>query len=262
MVQSSRTVPPYRVPPTVLVAVATVWNRREAYWFLVAVIVPAACWSRYPALVPCMFAIVLFGALVFRYRRIASWVSMLRWGVIAHVETVDTALRGDRNLRLAHATGWNVQRRWYTGPLTESTVRYRAEDARGHLFVRDCRSPPVWCSHTRNNRLRRWSSATSPAICNWTARDAGRRRSRKISGCKHWRRSRCTATPWQASRSRSGIADGNRLPRLGNMPLIGGTFPKPGSRLPAGPTATTAIAYPQAMRPRGFGGNRSERRGR
>ena len=136
MVQSSRTVPPYRVPPTVLVAVATVWNRREAYWFLVAVIVPAACRSRYPALVPYMFAIVLFGALVFRYRRIASGVSMLRWGVIAHVETVDTALRGDRNLRLAHATGWNVQRRWYTGPLTESTVRYRAGDARGHLFVR------------------------------------------------------------------------------------------------------------------------------
>ncbi|MDI9932972.1 hypothetical protein QM588_21340 [Rhodococcus sp. IEGM 1354] len=136
MVQSSRTVPPYRVPPTVLIAAATVWNRREAYWFLVAVIVPAACWSRYPALVPYMFAIVLFGALVFRCRRIASWVSMLRWGVIAHVETVDTALRGDHNLRLAHATGWNVQRRWYTGPLTESTVRYRAGDARGHLFAR------------------------------------------------------------------------------------------------------------------------------
>ena len=136
MLQSSRTVPPHRVPPTVALAGATVWNRREAYWFLIAVIVPAACWSEYPTVVPYVFAIVLLGALVFRCRRIVWWVSMLRWGVIADVESVDTALRGDRNLRLAHATGWNVQRRWYTGVVTQSTVRYRAGEARGHLFVR------------------------------------------------------------------------------------------------------------------------------
>ncbi|MFI8567934.1 hypothetical protein ACIGGF_15380 [Rhodococcus sp. NPDC078407] len=136
MLQSVRTDPPHRVPPTVLVAGATVWNRREAYWFLIAVIVLAACWSRYPTQVPYVFAFVLLGALVFRCRSIAWWVSVLRWGVIADVETVDTALRGGRNLRLAHATGWNVQRRWYTGVITESAVRYRAGDARGHLFVR------------------------------------------------------------------------------------------------------------------------------
>ncbi|OZE92199.1 hypothetical protein CH302_24125 [Rhodococcus sp. 15-2388-1-1a] len=136
MLQSSRTVPPHRVPPTVALAGATVWNRREAYWFLIAVIVPAACWSRYPALVPYVFAIVLLGASTFRVGTIVRWMSMLRWGVIADVETVDTALRGDRNLRLAHATGWTVQRRWYTGIVTESAVRYRAGDARGHLFVR------------------------------------------------------------------------------------------------------------------------------
>ena len=136
MLQSVRTDPPHRVPPTVLLAGATVWNRREAYWFLIAVIVPAACWSRYPTQVPYVFAFVLLGALVFRCRSIAWWVSVLRWGVIADVETVDTALRGGRNLRLAHATGWNVQRRWYTGVITESAVRYRAGDARGHLFVR------------------------------------------------------------------------------------------------------------------------------
>ncbi|OZE80364.1 hypothetical protein CH305_12325 [Rhodococcus sp. 15-649-2-2] len=136
MLQSARTVPPHRVPSTAALAAATAWNRREAYWFLIAVIVPAACWSRYPELVPYLFAIVLFGALVCRWRRIGQWMSMLRWGVIADVETVDTALRGDRNLRLAHATGWNVQRRWYTGVVTESAVRYRAGEARGHLFVR------------------------------------------------------------------------------------------------------------------------------
>ncbi len=136
MLQSARTVPPHRVPSTAALAAATAWNRREAYWFLIAVIVPAACWSRYPALVPYMFAIVLLGALVLRCRRIGQWMSMLRWGVIADVETVDTALRGDRNLRLAHATGWNVQRRWYTGVVTESAVRYRVGDSCGHLFVR------------------------------------------------------------------------------------------------------------------------------
>ncbi|OZE32793.1 MULTISPECIES: hypothetical protein [unclassified Rhodococcus (in: high G+C Gram-positive bacteria)] len=136
MLQFSRTVPPHRVPPTVAITGAAVWNRREAYWFLVAVIVPAACWSRFPTMVPYVFAIVLLGAVVFRSRRIAWWASMLRWGLIADVETVDTAPRGDRNLRLAHATGWNVQRRWYTGVVTESTVRYRAGEARGHLFVR------------------------------------------------------------------------------------------------------------------------------
>ncbi|MDV6262633.1 hypothetical protein [Rhodococcoides yunnanense] len=136
MLQSARTVPPHRVPSTVVLAGATAWNRREAYWFLIAVIVPAACWSRYPALVPSVFAIVLLVALTLRARTIARWMSMLRWGAIADVETVDTALRGGRNLRLAHATGWNVQRRWYTGVVTESAVRYRAGEARGHLFVR------------------------------------------------------------------------------------------------------------------------------
>ncbi|MDI9896255.1 hypothetical protein QM797_16130 [Rhodococcus sp. IEGM 1381] len=136
MLQSAPTVPPHRVPSTVVLAGATAWKRREAYWFLVAVIVPAACWSRYPALVPYVFAIVLLVALTLRARTIARWMSMLRWGTIADVETVDTALRGDRNLRLAHATGWNVQRRWYTGVVTESAVRYRTGEARGHLFVR------------------------------------------------------------------------------------------------------------------------------
>ncbi|MGV8872032.1 MAG: hypothetical protein ACOH2Q_05875 [Rhodococcus sp. (in: high G+C Gram-positive bacteria)] len=136
MLQSVRTAPPHRVPPTVALAGATVWDRREACWFLVAVIVPAALWARYPALVPYVFAIVLLVALGRRIRAIARDVSMLRWGVIADVETVDTALRGDRNLRLAHATGWNVQRRWYTGVITESAVRYRVGEARGHLFVR------------------------------------------------------------------------------------------------------------------------------
>ena len=136
MPASSRTAPPHRVPPTVVLAGATVWNRREAYGFLVAVIVSAACWAEHPTVVPYVFAIVLFGALVSRYRRIARWGSMLRWGVIADVDTVDTALRGESNLRLAHATGWNVQRRWYTGTVTESAVRYRAGASRGHLFVR------------------------------------------------------------------------------------------------------------------------------
>ncbi|MBY4130779.1 hypothetical protein HQO83_20505 [Rhodococcus fascians] len=136
MPASSRTAPPHRVPPTVVLAGATVWNRREAYGFLVAVIVSAACWAEHSAVVPYVFTIVLFGALVSRYRRISRWGSMLRWGVIADVDTVDSALRGAANLRLAHATGWNVQRRWYTGLLTESTVRYRAGDVRGHLFVR------------------------------------------------------------------------------------------------------------------------------
>lgn len=136
MLQSFRTAPPHRVPPTAALAAATAWNRREAYWFLVTVIVPAACWSRYPELVPYMFVVVLLGASAIRVSAVARWVSMLRWGVIAEVETVDTALRGDHNLRLAHATGWSVQRRWYTGAVTESAVRYRAGEARGHLFVR------------------------------------------------------------------------------------------------------------------------------
>ncbi|WP_206490761.1 hypothetical protein [Rhodococcus sp. KRD162] len=136
MLQSARTAPPHRVPPTVALAGATVWNRREAYWFLLAVIVPAACWSSHPALVPYIFAVVLTGAVAGRIGAIRRWWSMLRWGTIADIETVDTALRGDRNLRVAHATGWNVQRRWYTGTVTESAVRYRAGQARGHLFVR------------------------------------------------------------------------------------------------------------------------------
>ncbi|KQU56536.1 hypothetical protein ASG84_20475 [Rhodococcus sp. Leaf278] len=136
MLQSARTAPPHRVPPTVALAGATVWSRREAYWFLIGVIVPAACWSRYPALVPYVFTVVLLIALGIRVGNCVRWMSMLRWGVIADVETVDTALRGAGNLHLAHATGWNVQRRWYTGIVTESAVRYRAGEAHGHLFVR------------------------------------------------------------------------------------------------------------------------------
>ncbi|CCQ14774.1 Bacterio-opsin activator HTH domain protein [Rhodococcus sp. AW25M09] len=136
MLQSARTDPPHRVPPTVALAGATVWNRREACWFLLAVIVPAACWSSHSALVPYVFAVVLLGALVLRVGTVMKWVSLLRWGMIADIESVDTALRGESNLRLAHATGWTVQRRWYTGVVTESAVRYRAGEARGHLFVR------------------------------------------------------------------------------------------------------------------------------
>ena len=101
MLQSARTAPPHRVPPTVALAGATVWNRREAYWFLLAVIVPAACWSSHPALVPYIFAVVLTGAVAGRIGAIRRWWSMLRWGTIADIETVDTALRGDRNLRVA-----------------------------------------------------------------------------------------------------------------------------------------------------------------
>lgn len=113
--EQSSSGPPNRVPAVIALAGFTMWNRREAWWFLAAAIVAIVLVGSDPPLVRYAFGLALVVAVLARLSTLWRWFGVLRWGRIADIVGVDTALDGDHNERIAHASGWNVQRRWYTG---------------------------------------------------------------------------------------------------------------------------------------------------
>lgn len=134
--EQSSSGPPNRVPVVVALAGFTMWNRREAWWFLAAAIVAIVLVGSDPSHVRHAFGLALVVAVLARLSTLWRWFGVLRWGRIADIVGVDTAPDGEHNERIAHASGWNVQRRWYTGQIVISAVRFRVDDTAAHVFVR------------------------------------------------------------------------------------------------------------------------------
>lgn len=127
---------PRWVPLSVPLAGVLAWDWRESFAVLMVLAIGVGLWIRVPELIPLVLLALLSGCVSVRARRIAAWMRVLRWARVADVVTVDTASAGAVTRRISHARGWNVQRRWYTGEILVSTVRYTVEGEHGYVSVR------------------------------------------------------------------------------------------------------------------------------
>lgn len=124
------------VPLSVPVTGLLHWDWRESYVVLLAFVVPGVVLARSPVLFSALaIGLVVLGAGT-RIRRSAGWWRLLRHGRVVAAESVQTTTSGSGTVHLAHATGWGVQRGWYTGEITDSVIAYSVAEQRRTLVIR------------------------------------------------------------------------------------------------------------------------------
>ena len=131
--------PPRRVPIAFRLAGLS-WKWWEAFAVLMTLTTPLAVWLFWPSTLPIPFIVLLLGAAIFRSRSVGIRTSVLKWGKVATVTAVNTASVGTyfsgttyNNIRLAQATGWTVERQWYSGPGHTTDIEYTVDGASGMM---------------------------------------------------------------------------------------------------------------------------------
>lgn len=133
--------PPRRVPAA-FIAASLPWKWWEA-WALFMVAVPLiALWAGFPWLFTIVGAVAIAAVIGLRVRVAWAEYALLRDGIVATVVGVDQGASGTyysgvtyRNVRMAVARGWRVDRRWYSGPGTKTTVAYSVAGQPGSLVL-------------------------------------------------------------------------------------------------------------------------------
>ncbi|WP_236077648.1 hypothetical protein [Rhodococcus sp. P1Y] len=125
-----------RVPLMVPITGTLSWDWRESYVVLLALVVPGVVLLHFPGLAPVLLIGLVAVGLARRFRGIARWWHLLRSGEVVTIDSVETTAAGNGTVRLAHATGWRVERGWFTGEITDSVLTYLVDDQPRTLTVR------------------------------------------------------------------------------------------------------------------------------
>lgn len=107
----------------------------RSWWELFGIVIgfaaPIALWAFLPPSIPAGFIAALVVIAVIRGRKNARRARLLKWGKVATVTNTDEVSRGTyysgttyNNVILAQARGWDVTRRWYSGPGSVSKIGY------------------------------------------------------------------------------------------------------------------------------------------
>lgn len=124
-----------RVPLLVPVAGILRWDWRESYAVLLAVVVPGALLVRVPILFPILAVGLVLAGIGLRVYRISGWWRLLRSGQVVPVDSVRASATKNGNVLLSHATGWRVQRGWYTGEIVDSVLAFTISDVHRSLEI-------------------------------------------------------------------------------------------------------------------------------
>jgi hypothetical protein len=123
--------PAPRTVPFAFKAMALPWSWWVAWTLFMVAIAPIAIWIIVPIAGAITAVVTLVAVLVWRLRGEGARLALLKWGEPAAVTKVDVAGVGTyysgvtyQNVRLAQAHGWDVTRRWYSGPGTTTRVSY------------------------------------------------------------------------------------------------------------------------------------------
>ncbi len=134
--------PPRRVPP-VFWLTAFSWRWWEAFGLIMVVTAPAAVWIFLPEAIPAAFIVTILVITLWRVRGFGRRRSLLRWGKVATVTSSELVTRGTyfsgttyNNQRVAQAVGWEVNRRWYSGPASTTRISYQLDGVAGELVLR------------------------------------------------------------------------------------------------------------------------------
>ncbi len=122
--------PPRRVP-TAFLAASLPWKWWEAWALFMIAVAPIALWGGLPWTFTVVGTVAIAVVIILRIRTGWTEFALLRYGVVATVIGVDQGGAGTyysgvtyQNVRMAVAHGWQVERRWYSGPGTKTKVNY------------------------------------------------------------------------------------------------------------------------------------------
>ena len=125
-----------RVPLTVPLTGLLLWDWRESYVVLVVLVLPGVLYVRMPVLLPIVLGAVTVAGLGVRIRRISEWWLLLRTGhVVVPDGVVHTTVEAGTT-HLAHATGWDVHRGWFTGDIADNVIAYTVDGQSRTLHFR------------------------------------------------------------------------------------------------------------------------------
>lgn len=134
---------PPRGVPTAFRLAGVSWKWWEAFAILMTFTAPIALWIFLPQTLPIPFIGLLVVIAVYRTRALGVRSHVLKWGKVATVTGVNTVSVGTyfsgvtySNVRLARATGWIVERQWYSGPGHVTDVSYTLDGAAGSIRIR------------------------------------------------------------------------------------------------------------------------------
>jgi hypothetical protein len=123
--------PAPRAVPWQFKAVVLPWSWWTVFALVMISVAPGIVWIGIPLAGAVVAALTFLFVVVRRLRRDALQLSLLKWGEVATVRDAETVGVGTyysgvtySNVRLAQAHGWQVQRRWYSGPGTSTKITY------------------------------------------------------------------------------------------------------------------------------------------
>jgi hypothetical protein len=138
-----RLAPPPRSVPSGYRLVVLPFSWWSVFAMFMVSTAPIALWIGFPlggVIAAVLTAVTVAGLQVRKaWRRSA----LLRWGQVARVTGTDVLSRGTyysgttaQNVRMAQAHGWQVERRWYSGPVTRTRISYELNGRAGSIVLR------------------------------------------------------------------------------------------------------------------------------
>ncbi|MCW2795334.1 hypothetical protein [Nocardioides sp.] len=135
--------PPRQVPFSFRIASFWSWSWWEAFSVMMVVVAPIALWGFFPRLIPGAFILGVLAIVVVRGRKYLKRVGLLKWGKVATVTNSDEISRGTyysgttyQNMLVRQANGWDVTKRFYSGPMSKTKIEYSLDGTNGSLTLR------------------------------------------------------------------------------------------------------------------------------
>jgi hypothetical protein len=135
--------PPRRVPFGFRIVAFESWSWWEAFSVMMVVVAPIAVWGFFPQTVPAALILGALAIVVVRGRKYLKRIALLKWGKVATVTNSDELSRGTyysgttyQNMLVRQANGWDVTKRFYSGPASKTKVEYTLDGTNGSITLR------------------------------------------------------------------------------------------------------------------------------
>jgi len=133
--------PPRKVPWQFKVLVMP-WSWWTWFAVLMISVTPVALYIGIPLAGAVASAVGFLVIVILRIRRDRIQLALLKWGAVANVVDAEPVSVGTyysgttyQNVRMAQAHGWQVERKWYSGPGTKTKISYELNGVRNELIL-------------------------------------------------------------------------------------------------------------------------------
>jgi hypothetical protein len=138
-----RLAPPPRSVPAGYRALVVPFSMWALFALFMIAVAPIALWIFVPIAAVATAAVAFVVVLTLLLRKSIRRNALLTWGEVATVRNAEVLGRGTyysgttvQNVRIAQAHGWQVERRWYSGPVTKTRIDYELRGTPASIVIR------------------------------------------------------------------------------------------------------------------------------